>query len=507
MAASYKETFMPHFSRTIRWLHLPMLLLGVFLSCSSHAELYAGQQWLNHVKQDLAPFWYRAAAKVQDGAFPSFLCDDATAPSFEQLTTAPESLCPELAQAPDWVKAGFPYQWTRMVSRQTFAYGVIYHLTGDPKALELARQGVEFIRHKALLPDGDVIGKFKQGQPADKAEDRTSQDLAYAQLGMAFYYYLTRDPAVLADIERLHNFIFSHYRDEKQQRLTWYPASRQQDQQVELVSQLDPLNAYMVLLTPLLPAKEQQQWRDQMGWLAQAIVRDFYYPQEQRFFGYIHDDSGRAADARHADFGHTIKSYWMLYLVAQQRQDTLLKQFAEGGIYNILKRAYRQDLLKNIPLPEPVDPQHATDVVGWWGNGDGRDGSAWWEYAELDQAAATLGLQQAMPRQYLYLTWPSWFSAFVDKKQGEVRGWIGDRSGPKVHLWKNGYHSLEHALIGYLTGNGFQHQTMTLYFATPLTPAPSQPIYYYHGDIVAAEAIGTSPSGLPLWQATIKDLH
>ncbi len=498
---------MPHFNRAIRWLRLPLLLLSASLSCASHAELYAGQQWLNHVKQDLAPFWYRAAAKVQDGAFPSFLCDDATAPSFEQLTTAPESLCPELAQAPDWVKAGFPYQWTRMVSRQTFAYGVIYHLTGDPKALELARQGVEFIRHKALLPNGDVIGKFKQGQPADKAEDRTSQDLAYAQLGMAFYYYLTRDPAVLADIERLHNFIFSHYRDEKQQRLTWYPASRQQDQQVELVSQLDPLNAYMVLLTPLLPAKEQQQWREQMGWLTQAIVRDFYYPQEQRFFGYIHDDSGRAADARHADFGHTIKSYWMLYLVAQQRHDTLLRQFAEGGIYNILKRAYRQDLLKNIPLPEPVDPQHATDVVGWWGNGDGRDGSAWWEYAELDQAAATLGLQQAMPRQYLYLTWPSWFSAFVDKKQGEVRGWIGDHSGPKVHLWKNGYHSLEHALIGYLTGNGFQHQTMTLYFATPLTTAPSQPIYYYHGDIVAAQAIGTSPSGLPLWQATIKDLH
>jgi hypothetical protein len=35
------------------------------------------------------------------------------------------------------------------------------------------------------------------------------------------------------------------------------------------------------------------------------------------------------------------------------------------------------------------------------------------------------------------------------------RGWISDRGSAKVHLWKNGYHSLEHALIGYLTGNGF----------------------------------------------------
>ena len=494
-------------STLIQWRQLPLLLLGISLSFTTQAELYAGQQWLNHVKQDLAPFWYQAATTVTDGAFPSFLCNDASAPSTEQLLSATATLCPELAQAPDWIKEGFPYQWTRMVSRQTFAYGVIFHMTGDPKALELARQGVDFIRHKALLPNGDVIGKFKHGQPADEPEDRTSQDLAYAQLGMAFYYYLTRDPAVLADIEKVHNYIFTHYRDEKQQRLTWYPTSRHTTQQVELVAQLDQLNAYMVLLTPLLPAKEQQRWSEQMGWLSTAIVRDFYYPQEQRFFGYIHDDSGRAADARHADFGHTIKSFWMLYLVARQRHDILLQQFAEGGIYNILKRAYRQDLLKNIPLPEAVDPQHANDVVGWWGNGDGRDGTAWWEYAELDQAAATLGLQQAMPRQYLYLTWPSWFSAFVDQEHGEVWGWIGDRGSAKVHLWKNGYHSLEHALIGYLTGNSFQHQAMTLYFATPIQIAPSQPIYYYRGDITDAKAVGSSPSGMPLWQATIKQLH
>ena len=492
---------------TTRLIRLSTLLLAATLSFSAQAELYAGQQWLNHVKQDLAPFWYKAAANVEDGAFPSFLCNDASAPTFEQLTISTESLCPELAQAPEWVKEGFPYQWTRMVSRQTFAYGVIFHMTGDPKALELARQGVEFLRHKALQPNGDVIGKFRNGQAADKPEERTSQDLAYAQLGMAFYYYLTRDPAVLTDIEKLHNFIFSQYLDKNHQRLTWYPASRQNNQQVELVSQLDQLNAYMVLLTPLLPAKDRQTWSDQMGWLATAIVRDFYYPQEQRFFGYIHDDSGRAADARHADFGHTIKSFWMLYLVAKQRDDMLLQQFAEGGIYNILKRAYRQDLLKNLPLPGPADPHHASDIIGWWGNRDGQDWSAWWEYAELDQAAATLGLQQAMPRQYLYLTWPSWFSSFVDKKNGEVWGGLGDTSSAKVHLWKNGYHSLEHALIGYLSGNSFQHQAMTLYFATPIQPGNAQPIYYYRGDILDTKAIGTSPSGLPLWQATVKHLH
>ena len=492
---------------TRRLRQLSLGLLVATLALPSHAELYGGQPWLSHVQRDLAPFWYKAAEKIPDGAFASFLCNDASVPTSEQLQGGAAGLCPELAQAPDWIKEGFPYQWTRMVSRQTFAYGVIYHMTGDPKALELARQGVEFLRHKALLPNGDVIGKFKNGQAADKPEDRTSQDLAYAQLGMAFYYYLTRDPAVLADIERVHQFVFSHYLDKSHQRLTWYPASRQAGQQVELVAQLDQLNAYMVLLTPLLPAKEQQIWSEQMGWLSTAIVRDFYYPSEQRFFGYIHDDSGRAADARHADFGHTIKSFWMLYLVAKQRNDMLLQQFAEGGIHNILKRAYRQDQLKNLPLPGPVDPLHAADMVGWWGDRDAQDGSAWWEYAELDQAAATLGFTQAAPRQYLYQTWPTWFNAFVDREHGEVWGWISDIGSAKVHLWKNGYHSLEHALIGYLSGSVFQHQPITLYFATPMATGTNQPIYYYRGHITQSKAVGKSPSGLPLWQVTVQQLQ
>ena len=79
---------------TSRLMRLLTLLLAAALSFSAQAELYAGQQWLNHVKQDLAPFWYKAAAKVEDGAFPSFLCNDASAPTFEQLTIAPRDPLP-----------------------------------------------------------------------------------------------------------------------------------------------------------------------------------------------------------------------------------------------------------------------------------------------------------------------------------------------------------------------------------------------------------------------------
>ena len=38
---------------TTRLIRLSTLLLAATLSFSAQAELYAGQQWLNHVKQDL----------------------------------------------------------------------------------------------------------------------------------------------------------------------------------------------------------------------------------------------------------------------------------------------------------------------------------------------------------------------------------------------------------------------------------------------------------------------
>ena len=483
-----------------------LLLLTLFCTSAS-AELLSGEAWLDHVRHDLAPFWYKAAAGVKEGSFASYLCNDASVPDHQALVSKSSSLCPELASAPDWVQEGFPYQWTRMVSRQTYAYGVIYHLTGDPRALELARQGVAFLRHRALLADGDVVGKFSQGKVADKADERTSQDLAYAELGMAFYYYLTRDGAVLADIQKIHHHLFATYKDPVAERLTWYPARRQSGQQIELVSQLDPLNAYMVLLSPILPKAQQGPWREQMGWLADSIVRDFYFPEEQRFFGYIHDESGRSPDARHADFGHTIKSFWMLYLVARERNDWRLRQFAEGGMYNILKRAYREDQLKNLPLPGPVDEETGRQMVGWWGDGDGKDGSAWWEYAELDQAAATLGLSSIRTRHYLEKSWPSWFDSFVDKQHGEVWGWIASPGEAKVHLWKNGYHTLEHALIGYLAAQSFGHKPVTLYFAYPVPTGKEQPVYYYRGEIIERHATGRSPSGLPLYRVTARELH
>ena len=86
-----------------------------------------------------------------------------------------------------------------MMSRQTYFYGVAYHLTGDPALLALARDGWTTCGARARPGDGERR-HLLEGRAAGRPPllERTSQDLAYAQLGLAMYYYLTRDPEVLA---------------------------------------------------------------------------------------------------------------------------------------------------------------------------------------------------------------------------------------------------------------------------------------------------------------------
>ena len=59
-----------------------------------------------------------------------------------------------------------------------------------------------------------------------------------------------------------------------------------QHQQLEvqrLQLQLDQANAYMVLLTPLLPPPEQQQWRAELAQIAK-LMRDRFYDRSTNFF-------------------------------------------------------------------------------------------------------------------------------------------------------------------------------------------------------------------------------
>ena len=442
------------------------------------ADLPTGERWLKHFNEDLLPFWNVPDAWGSPrGDFPTFRGNDGKAVDW----TKPPS---ELTTAPGWIKENFGREYVRMKSRQTYFYGVAYHLTGDPKLLELARDGVAFIRGKALDPaTGSAVSYWDQGVPQPDVLARTTQDLAYAELGLAMYYYLTRDEAVLRDIKKLKRHIFTQYWNPEWQALRWVKkASLDGDHlRQELVSQLDQINAYMLLLTPILPEPERKEWTADLKRLAQVMVRDYHDADRHLFWGTIHDPAQKKLGSRHTDFGHSAKTYWMLERIGRLTKDPTLVDLATAGARAVLKQAY---------LPDS----------GTWGSrlrpdGTVDSGKEWWIYAELDQLAATLALTDPAQAAPLPRTADFWFRRMVDPVNHEVWGGAGGPDfepweGPKIHQWKSGYHSAEHALVGYLTAQALHDQPATLYFA-PANPKAILRPYFFEGNI-------TSRSNQPL---------
>ncbi len=423
-----------------------------------------GQRWLDHFNQDLLPFWNVPAAwGTPRGDFPTYRCNDGN-------LFNPEAPCPEIADAPGWIKASAGLEFTRMKSRQTYFYGAAYHLTGDPAMLALARDGVRFLRARALDKDtGSAVTYWDKGVPGPATLERTTQDLAYAELGMAMYYYLTRDPEVLADIVRLKDHIFTQYWDKDWGMLRWAAKGPAEETgRKELVAQLDQVNAYMLLLAPILPEPLRTQWKGDLVKLARVMVEKYHAPDKHLFWGTLHEP--RALGTRHTDFGHTAKALWMIGRIGRLAGDEALVRFADTEGAAVLGMAL---------LPD-----------GTWGSKLRRDGSVeaskeWWIYAELDQLAETLALSDRKWAKPLDTTAAFWLTSMVDRRHHEVRGWVGpkgerDEDAPKIHLWKNGYHSAEHALVGYVTSRALEGKPATLYFALPDPKAQVDP-YFYRG--------------------------
>jgi mannose/cellobiose epimerase-like protein (N-acyl-D-glucosamine 2-epimerase family) len=442
-------------------------------------------RWQQHITDEILPFWTTPdALGTPIGNFPTFRCNDGTA-------YHPDAPCPELARPPAWIAPELGRDYARMKSRQTYLYGVAFHVTGDERYLEYARAGVAWLRAHAYERDtGSAVSYWEGGKPGPPPDQRTAQDLAYAQVGLAFYYYLTRDPEVLADLVRLEHHIMTRYWEPSPAppggMLRWVLADGSTPGDAarkELVSQLDQINAYMLLLLPLLDdARLARAWQGDLVLLARVVKDRFFAPERGMFWGTLDNAAEHKLDGRHNDFGHSIKALWMLYLTGQRTGERDLVEFARPLVAPLLARAAQPS--------------------GCWASGLRADGtidrgSQWWIFAELDQAAATLAGREAAALPYagyLAASYACWFTRFVDPRHHDVwpsipDSWTEttfDRNPPaKIFHWKNGYHVMEHALVALITTAGLTGQTLPLYYAFVKTPAHGriQP-YYFTGSIV-----------------------
>ena len=451
---------------------LPVLLLVMAwpgaAPAAENAEaaqrLPAPLEWLVHLERDLMPFWTMPAALgTPIGNFPTFRCNDGSLYN-------PRRPCPELAGAEPWISDHLDRRYVRIMSRQVYAYAAAFHMTGKPRYLALARAGVRFILDEAVDPaTGDVVTYWDGGgRPDNLGLRQTSQDLAYALNGLSFYYYVTRDPEVLDAIRRVKTYIFDAYFDRQRDIMRLTAAGERAGHRV-LVANLDQINAYMLLVASALPQPERTAWIDDLRHLTRIIIRTFHDPAT----GMILNNLDTAEEP--PNFGHTIKTYWMIHNIGRLARDPDLTGFAADQAERILDGAFLAD-------------------SGAWARQPNPDGSLernveWWVHAERDQAAASLALDEPRLAGYLARTYRFWLEAMVDHRYGEVWDTLimpGRRPAmPKAYSWKNGYHSVEHALIAYITTKALAGLPVTLYYAFPVGPMPQAVApYVFNGAIV-----------------------
>jgi len=430
-----------------------------------------GDRWIQHLNEDLLPFWTMDTALAQgSGNFPTYRCNDGT------LYDATTNACTELADPVPGI-VNLDREYIRSKSRQVFAYGIAYNLTGNSQYLQYAKEGVDFLKQYALDTNGDN-GAYTYfdaddltltGRPVP--ENRVSQDMTYALSGLTFFYYLTRDPDVLESIVNVKDYIFSTYYDEEWDLMAWVQQSfndngtEVSDEQRELVAQLDQVYAYMMLITPILPTDFQgdsgivnlkEQWEKDLVHLATIMSEQFYAPDKNFFWGAITDSSQKKLGTDHTDFGHSIKTLWLIYEIGKLTGHYEFVLFTQEAAPKLLEAAFLED--------------------GTWGRrineyGQIERDKEWWILAELDQVAATLSLRDPSYAEYLPTTYAYWLEYMVDHEHKGIWHWVNSADNkpdihfPKQHSWKNAFHSFEHAMVGYLTGQEIHDLDSELYFA------------------------------------------
>lgn len=435
--------------------------------------------WKDHLVKNLMKFWDRPeATELQGDLFPTYRTNRG-----EALPADPVDWPEEFRKAltdPDTSGLIQPdYNFVRAHSRQTYAYGIAFHMTGNPHYLQLCRKGT-----LALLNalDGNygmhIMQKIETKEWDKDRIHRSSQDLAYGLTGLGMYYFLTHDPSILHRIIQLKDYIFKVYMDDGRGYLTWYPKYTK-DPEVQIVAQLDQLYAYMLMLTPSLPEPYKSVWKKDMKKVADILITHFYSEMYSLFWGTENSSASMSLGTDHTDFGHSIKTFWVILKIGELLGEPFYIDFARPKINKILEDAY---IKENGSWARRFDKNGHLDT-----------NKEWWILAELDQACEILSIHDPSYYSYLNNTQRYWLDHMVDHEYGEIWHMVNGMTDkpmiqyPKVHNWKTSLHSFEHALFSYMTASHIKDTEFELYYAPPEWERPSHHTiapYMFFGNVV-----------------------
>jgi hypothetical protein len=472
-----------------------IMILFHIIGCSEQkpgAEIMSQKDWLKHLNNDLIPFWTTTDAYgTPVGNFPTFRCNDGTLGNCNELLSN---------NVPEWIlnqTDSLKRIYFRTISRQSYFYGVAFHLTGNTDYLVSAKAGVDFIR-KHIQANGLIYSYFNKNTLTDFGPDSThitSQDLAYSLTGLAFYYYLTRDPDVLKDIVLVNQYIFSNY-TQPNGFIKWTLCNDRhcESSKTELVAYLDQLNSYLLLLAPIINDEQLQlRFKKQIeGFCLHMMDTLFCNETSHLIYGRIKNQDSlsnpnyvdplrKIGSMYHTDYGMTAKTYWTILLAGEMYNNEEDIEFAKANLEKIIEAAYLDEGAWSIsPLPEE------------------KNAKRWWIYAELDQAACILNFdEQQNYTKFLSKTQRFWLRKFVDHKGGkEIFSDLDEHNNPmnglKIHHWKNGFHSAEHTLFGIIQSAYINNERLNLFYAFNANAKPDnskiQP-HYFEADITSKDSI------------------
>jgi mannose/cellobiose epimerase-like protein (N-acyl-D-glucosamine 2-epimerase family) len=459
-------------------------------------DLPTGERWMTHLREDLIPFWDCPEALGDPiGNFPTYRNNDGT-------LVDPKNPGPDF-QNPVPGIVWLDREYVRSKSRQCFAYGIAFHMTGDARHLAYARAGVAWLREYAFdRINGGSVTYFRDGAKGPARLERTSQDLAYALTGIGFLYYLTLDPVLLKDLLDIHEYIWTTYYDPGAGLIRWVLEKSPDDDsplQKEIVAQLDQVYGYMMAVTPSLPEPFCSKWNERLKTLAHILMDQFFSPRTDMFWGAITTPGIKKFGTPHTDFGHSVKTFWLISLIGSLTDDYEMFISAEKRAAQILEWAF---------IPEN----------GTWARAFAPDGSLdidkeWWICCELDQVAGALAMTDPAYARYLGPTAKYWFEHMVDKEHHEIWHMVDGRTNqpkpgfPKQHSWKNALHSFEHALVSYIFAEQLHERPVTLYYACADTmQRKAFHPYFYQGKVISIAETRTS-DGNPEQAVQFADVH
>ncbi len=406
--------------------------------------------WKAHLVDDLLPYWTMDAAKgTPVGNFPT-------------------------NRGMDGALSGSSDRKPRMLGRQIFAYSVGFLLTGDESLLTLARAGNRWmLDHAWAGADAGWAADLNASGTAIGTAPKFAQDFSYDAMGPAAFFYVTRDAEAEAAVLATRDLLFDpntfwdsangRIKDGLDPSLTTEaymdpggPGSWQ------LVAQLDPVTGFLLLAQPHLtdPARRTQVLAD-LERLTSLMQRSFW---KDGFFWGATGTIGQWG-SQHSDFGHMLKSYWALLQVDKRLPNHPYADFLAAHAAPTLQMAF--DHSYNRWAKYPDSPESV------------RYGSDWWAYAEADQLAGTLALHDPTWLDVLSHTATNFRADYVDRSRPSRElvssvnrdgSWVypwpnGDTA--KCNVWKNGFHSTEHALVMSAISSWAQGVPLELYFAFP----------------------------------------